>query len=99
MFLRRFWIPRMRNVVPIPRNAIQAGLTMTAMATPTMRKTIPTGSNAELPYLSVRVFLSKVGFVSSLIYARLRGPVDEAQAFGECRRRAFPMWQLRRVAS
>ena len=82
MFLRRFWIPRMRKVMPMPRNAIQAGLTMIAMATATMRKTIPTGSNAELPYLSARVFRSRVGFVSSLIYVRLRGPMGEAQAFG-----------------
>jgi hypothetical protein len=45
---------------------------MISMANPSMRKTMPSGRNAELPDLSAGLFGSDVGFLSPFIYDTLR---------------------------
>lgn len=54
--MARFCIPMMRNVAPIVRKAIHARFPIISMANPSMRKTMPSGRNAELPDLSDRLF-------------------------------------------
>ena len=70
-FLARFCIPTMRNVAPIVRKAIHARFPIISRTTPSMKKTMQSWMNAELPDLSARLFGSDVGFLSPFIYETL----------------------------
>ena len=70
--LAGFCIPRMRNVMPIVKNAIHAALPRNIMAIATARKTIPIGRNASDPLFFARPFGSDVGFLSPFMWLRLR---------------------------
>ena len=70
--LVRFIIPRMRNVMLMVKNAIQAVVPRKIMAIATARKTIPIGRNTVLLDLLARPFASDLGFPSPFIWLRLR---------------------------
>ena len=74
-------IPRMRNVTPIVKNAIQAVVPRNIIAIATARKTIPIGRNAVPPLLFSGPLDSDMGFLSPFTWPTLRGRTETRKCF------------------